>query len=131
MPCKGHYQFHSMAHILSVDDSATMRQMVAMTLQQAGFEVTQSWNGEEALSKAESQKYSLVITDLHMPKMDGLELIRRLRKLDEYRFVPILVLTTEATFETKQAGKAAGATGWIVKPFDPDQLVRTIRKVLA
>jgi two-component system, chemotaxis family, chemotaxis protein CheY len=120
-----------MAHILSVDDSATMRQMVAMTLQQAGFEVTQSWNGEEALSKAESQKYSLVITDLHMPKMDGLELIRRLRKLDEYRFVPILVLTTEATFETKQAGKAAGATGWIVKPFDPDQLVRTIRKVLA
>jgi two-component system chemotaxis response regulator CheY len=121
---------HFMPHILSVDDSATMRQMVAFALKEAGFEVTQAWNGVEALEKANAASYSLVLTDVHMPQMDGLTLIQELRKLETYRFTPILMLTTESSVEKKQEGKAAGATGWIVKPFDPEQLVRTIRKVL-
>jgi len=104
--------------------------MVALTLTSAGYEVTQAWNGLEALEKAQTQVFSLVITDLNMPKMNGVTLIRELRALEPYRFIPILMLTTESTFEKKQEGKAAGATGWIVKPFDPDQLVRTIKKVL-
>lgn len=104
--------------------------MVGAVLQAAGFEVTQAWNGEDALERARKQQFALVITDVHMPKMDGLTLAKELRKLDSYRFTPILMLTTEATTEKKMEGKAAGATGWLVKPFDPDQLIRTIRKVL-
>ena len=119
-----------MAHILSVDDSATMRQMVAITLEQAGFEVTQASDGVDALEKAKLQSFSLVLTDMHMPRMDGVVLIRELRKLDSFRFTPILMLTTESANEKKLEGKAAGATGWLVKPFEPAQLVRTVLKVL-
>lgn len=119
-----------MANILTVDDSASMRQMVAISLEGAGHQVTQAWNGEEALIAAQKQKFELVLTDVNMPKMDGLELTRQLRKLDTYKFTPILILTTEAGGDKKNDGKSAGATGWLVKPFDPEQLLRTIGKVL-
>jgi two-component system, chemotaxis family, chemotaxis protein CheY len=121
-----------MIQILSVDDSATMRQMVAATLQGAGYAVQTATNGQEGLAKAAAQNpgFQLVITDVHMPQMDGLTLVRELRKIDKYKFTPILLLTTESSPEKKMEGKAAGATGWMVKPFDPDGLLRTVAKVL-
>ncbi|WP_018866670.1 MULTISPECIES: response regulator [unclassified Thioalkalivibrio] len=119
-----------MAKVLVVDDSASMRQMVAFTLKQAGHEVTEGRDGNDGLGKAQGTKADLVITDVNMPGMDGLQLTRELRKLGDYKFTPILVLTTEAGPEKKQEGKAAGATGWLVKPFDPDQLMNTVNRVL-
>ncbi|MGH8219840.1 MAG: response regulator [Steroidobacteraceae bacterium] len=120
-----------MARILAVDDSAAMRQMVGITLTGAGHDVQQAADGREALAIAERQKFDLVITDVNMPVMDGLTLVRHLRNLPSYRGVPLLVLTTEATTERKLEGKAAGATGWLVKPFNPDRLLATVAKVLA
>jgi len=120
-----------MARILAVDDSAAMRQMVGITLTGAGHEVQQAADGREALTIAERQKFDLVITDVNMPVMDGLTLVRHLRALPNYRGVPLLVLTTEATTERKLEGKAAGATGWLVKPFNPDRLLATVAKVLS
>ncbi len=119
-----------MASILAVDDSASMRQMVTFALQKAGHEVVEAADGEQALALAKTRKVNLVITDVNMPKMDGITLIRELRTLPDYRFTPILMLTTESAPEKKQQGKAAGATGWLVKPFNPDQLIATISKVL-
>jgi two-component system chemotaxis response regulator CheY len=119
-----------MAQILAVDDSASMRQMVAQTLAGAGHEVTSAQDGQEALDYARQQRFDLVLTDVNMPVMDGIALTRELRALPEFRFTPILVLTTESGTDRKMDGKAAGATGWIVKPFNPDQLLAVIRKVL-
>ena len=119
-----------MATILAVDDSASMRQMVAFTLKGAGHDVVEAADGVDALSKAKTRKFDLVISDVNMPNMDGITLIRELRSLPAFRFTPILMLTTENTADKKQEGKSAGATGWIVKPFNPDQLLATIRKVL-
>jgi len=120
-----------MARILAVDDSAAMRQMVGITLTSAGHEVHQAADGRQALQIAERQKFDLVITDVNMPVMDGLTLVRHLRNLPSYRGVPLLVLTTEATTEKKLEGKAAGATGWLVKPFNPERLLATVAKVLS
>jgi len=119
-----------MAEILAVDDSASMRQMVTFTLKGAGYQVTEAKDGREALNIAKSKKFSLVITDVNMPNMDGITLTKELRTLANYKFTPILTLTTESSAEKKQAGKAAGATGWIIKPFNPDQLLATVKKVL-
>ena len=119
-----------MAHILAVDDSASMRQMVAFTLKGAGHTVTDAPDGKHALDIAKTATFDLVLTDVNMPVMDGLTLTRELRQLPNYRFTPILVLTTEAGPEKKQEGRAAGATGWLVKPFNPDQLLATVKKVL-
>jgi two-component system chemotaxis response regulator CheY len=119
-----------MANILAVDDSASMRQMVAFTLKGAGHSVTEASDGVEALNLAKSNKYDLVLSDVNMPNMDGIGLTKELRSLPEFKFTPILMLTTEAGMDKKQDGKAAGATGWIVKPFNPDQLLSTIKKVL-
>jgi two-component system chemotaxis response regulator CheY len=119
-----------MASILAVDDSASMRRMVSETLKTAGYEVIEAEDGREALQKAQAQKVSLVLTDVNMPNMDGITLVRELRGLPHYKFTPILVLTTEAGADKKQQGKAAGATGWIVKPFNPDTLLATIQKVI-
>lgn len=119
-----------MTTILAVDDSASMRQMVSFALKSAGYEVVEAADGVEALDKAKSQQFNLVITDVNMPNMDGIELIRKLRELDIYKYTPLLMLTTESAIEKKSEGKQAGATGWIVKPFDPEQLVATIKKVL-
>ncbi|BAJ00150.1 MULTISPECIES: response regulator [Shewanella] len=119
-----------MKKILAVDDSASMRQMVCFTLKTAGFDVTEACNGDEALKVAQQGEYDLVISDVNMPIMDGLTLIRNLRTLPNYKFTPLLMLTTESGTEKKQEGRSAGATGWIVKPFNPDQLLATVRKVL-
>lgn len=120
-----------MARILAVDDSAAMRQMVGITLTGAGHEVQQASDGRQALAIAEREKFDLIITDVNMPVMDGLTLVRHLRALPGYRGVPLLILTTEATTEKKLEGKAAGATGWLVKPFNPDRLLATVAKVLS
>lgn len=119
-----------MAKILAVDDSASMRQMVSFTLKGAGHDVQEACDGVDALGKAKAGKFDLVLTDVNMPNMDGISLIKQLRTLPEYKFTPILTLTTESGAEKKGEGKAAGATGWIVKPFSPDQLLATIKKVL-
>ncbi|MGD8590891.1 MAG: response regulator [Chromatiales bacterium] len=120
-----------MASILAVDDSASMRQMVSFTLKGAGYEVVEAVDGTEALNIAKGRSVNLVITDVNMPNMDGISLISELRKLPAYKFTPLLMLTTESSADKKQAGKAAGATGWIVKPFNPDQLLATVKKVLS
>lgn len=119
-----------MATILAVDDSASMRQMVAFTLKGAGYNVVEAVDGLDALTKAKSQSFDCVVTDVNMPNKDGIELIRDLRALPNYKFTPMLMLTTEAGADKKQQGKDAGATGWIVKPFNPDQLLKTIKKVM-
>jgi two-component system chemotaxis response regulator CheY len=115
---------------LAVDDSASMRQMVTFTLKGAGYNVVEARDGAEALAVAKTTKVDLVLTDINMPNMDGLSLIRALRALPTYKFTPILTLTTESTADKKQEGKAAGATGWIVKPFNPEQLLAVVQKVL-
>ncbi len=119
-----------MAKILAVDDSPSMRQMVTFTLKEAGFEVDEAEDGAIALSKAQSQQYSLVLADVNMPNMDGITLVRALRELPDYKFTPLLILTTEAGADKKAEGKSAGATGWLVKPFNPDQLISTVNRVL-
>jgi len=119
-----------MAKILAVDDSASMRQMVSYTLTNGGHDVTLANDGQEALNIAGGEKFDLVLTDVNMPIMDGITLTRELRGLQSYRFTPILVLTTESGTDRKMEGKGAGATGWIVKPFNPEQLIAVIRKVL-
>lgn len=120
-----------MAKILAVDDSASMRQMVSFTLKGAGHDVFEAADGMEALKVAKTQNgVDLVISDINMPNMDGIALIKELRQLPAYKFTPILMLTTESSSDKKSEGKAAGATGWIVKPFNPDQLLATIGKVL-
>jgi len=119
-----------MAKILAVDDSASMRGMVAFTLRSAGYEVSEAENGQLALDAARASRFDLVLADVNMPVMDGLSMVRELRVLPEYKGVPILMLTTESNTEKKMEGKAAGATGWLVKPFDPEQLLATVRRVL-
>jgi len=115
--------------ILTVDDSSSIRQLVRFTLTGAGYEVIQAVDGQDALSKL-TVPVNLIVTDLNMPNLDGIELIRQIRTRPAYKGIPILMLTTESQDSKKQAGKAAGATGWIVKPFSPDQLLAVIRKVL-
>lgn len=120
-----------MARILAVDDSPSMRQLVKLALSSAGHQVDVAIDGVEALQVADQQQFDVVITDVNMPNMDGIALVRELRRRTNYRFVPLLMLTTEATAERKQQGKEAGATGWLVKPFDPDRLLSIVSKVLA
>jgi two-component system chemotaxis response regulator CheY len=115
---------------LVVDDSTSMRQMVAFTLQQAGFSVIEGSDGKDALGKVNGKSVNLVVTDLNMPVMDGISLIKELRKLPNFKFTPILMLTTESQDAKKQEGKSAGATGWLVKPFNPDQLLQVVAKVV-
>ena len=114
---------------LVVDDSPTMRRMVSEVLRRAGFTIVEGANGEEALRRAENAGVRLVITDFNMPVMGGMALIERLRARPEYRHVPILVLTTESEAGRKQEGRAAGATGWVVKPFDPAKLLELVNRL--
>lgn len=120
-----------MSCILAVDDSASMRSMVSFTLRSAGHEVLEAEDGQAALDAARGRRFDLVLADVNMPRMDGISLVRNLRALPEYKGTPILILTTESNPEKKQDGKAAGATGWLVKPFDPEQLLATVKRVLA
>lgn len=119
------------ARILIVDDSASMRQMIAFALDTGGYEVVQAEDGQVGLDRARAERFAAVVTDVNMPNMDGISLIRALRQLPDYRFTPLLMLTTESGTDKKQEGKAAGATGWLVKPFNPEQLLATVRKVLS
>ena len=116
--------------VLAVDDSASIRQMVTFTLKSAGYQVLEAVDGEEGLAKARANAVNLVLTDQNMPKMDGLTLIKSLRTLPQYKSAPILVLTTEASDSMKAAGRSAGATGWLVKPFDPTKLLEVVKKVI-
>lgn len=120
-----------MQSILAVDDSASIRRLVTYVLEGAGFNVVLAEDGVEALDYAKDNDVDLVLTDINMPRLDGIGLIEKLRDLPSYEYVPLLVLTTESGQDMKMRGKNAGATGWIVKPFDPEQLVAVIKKVLA
>lgn len=115
--------------ILTVDDSASIRQMVSFTLKGAGYEVTEAVDGQDALEKANRKVFNLVLTDINMPRMDGLKLLEKLRDITQYKTIPILMLTTESDEEMKAKGRAAGATGWLVKPFNPESLLEVIKKV--
>jgi len=119
-----------MLSILAVDDSPSIRQMVAFTLTAAGYNVIEAADGQEGLTKAREKTVNLVLTDQNMPVMDGFTLVKNLRSLPMYSSTPILILTTESSDEMKAKGKAAGATGWLVKPFDPVRLVEIIKKVI-
>jgi len=116
--------------VLIVDDSPSMREMIRFTLKSAGYNVIAAADGVEAMEYANKSQANLVVTDINMPNMDGITLIKELRKLESYKFTPILTLTTEGGDDLKQDGKDAGATGWIVKPFDPDSLLKVVKRVL-
>ena len=115
---------------LAVDDSPSMRKMVSFTLTGAGYNVVEAVDGQDALEKAESHNIDLVLADQNMPRLDGIGLTRRLREHPKFKSIPILILTTESSDQMKQAGRAAGATGWLVKPFDPNRLIEVIQKVI-
>ncbi len=116
--------------VLNVDDSVSIRQMVAFTLKGAGYEVIAAEDGQEGLDMARKKTVDLVLTDLNMPRMNGLALVRALREMPPYHSVPILLLTTESSDEMKMQGKASGATGWMVKPFDPQKLLEVVKKMI-
>lgn len=119
-----------MKRIMTVDDSATIRQMVALTLRDAGYEVIEAVDGRDALERLAKESVDMLITDLNMPNLDGVGLIRAVRQDPANRFIPIIMLTTESHDSKKQEGKAAGASGWIVKPFKPEQLLGVVKMVL-
>lgn len=119
-----------MHSILAVDDSASMRQLVSFTLRSAGYHVVEAVDGQDAWEQAAGRGFDLVLTDQNMPRMDGIGLTRRLRETPEYKATPIVILTTESSEQMKQAGRSAGATGWMVKPFDPPRLIEMIRKCI-
>ena len=119
-----------MLSILAVDDSASMRKMVSFTLTGAGFHVVEAVDGQDAFEKAQTHTIDLVLTDQNMPRLDGLGLTRKLRDHPKFKATPILILTTESSDQMKQAGRSAGATGWLVKPFDPNRLIEVIQKVI-
>lgn len=119
-----------MHSILAVDDSASMRQMVSFTLKNAGFDVVEAVDGQDAYEKARDRNFDVILTDQNMPHLDGIGLTRKLRNTPKFKSTPILILTTESSDQMKQAGRAAGATGWLVKPFDPAKLIEVITKVV-
>jgi two-component system chemotaxis response regulator CheY len=119
-----------MTTILTVDDTASMRQMISFTLNAAGYDVIQAADGVEALAMLRDRAVDLVIADVNMPNMDGITLVKSLRALENHRFTPVLMLTTESQEDMRQQGRKAGATGWVVKPFNPEQLVNVVRRVL-
>ncbi|CAN7145627.1 response regulator [Pseudorhodoferax sp. Leaf265] len=119
-----------MHSILAVDDSPSMRKMVSFTLTGAGYNVVEAVDGQDAYEKAQAQSIDLVLADQNMPRLDGLGLTRKLRENPKFKTVPILILTTESSDQMKQAGRSAGATGWLVKPFDPARLIEVIQKVI-
>ncbi len=119
-----------MHSILAVDDSPSMRKMVSFTLTGAGYQVIEAVDGQDAFEKAQSHAIDLVLVDQNMPRLDGIGLTRLLREHPKYKTIPILILTTESSDQMKQAGRSAGATGWLVKPFDPTRLIEVIQKVI-
>lgn len=116
--------------ILTVDDSSTVRHALGLTLRDAGYEVIEAENGEEALQLFETEKIDMMVTDLNMPKLNGLGLIEKVRKLPGFRFLPIIMLTTESKQSVKAEGKRVGASGWLTKPFKPEQILGVVRMVM-
>lgn len=116
--------------ILVVDDSSSMRQVVGMALKGGGYEVIEACDGKDALAKLSGQKIHLVISDVNMPNMDGITFVQELKKIAAYKFMPVIMLTTEGSDEKKKAGQAAGAKAWVVKPFQPQQLLAVVAKLL-
>lgn len=116
--------------IMTADDSASMRQMISFTLKDAGYEVIEAVDGRDALAKLNANPIHMLISDVNMPNMNGPEMVRQVRTNPAYRFIPIIMLTTESHESKKQEGKLVGATGWIVKPFKPEQLLAVVKKVL-
>jgi len=116
--------------ILTVDDAPTMRKLIAFTLSGAGHKVLEAPDGKAALSLLKTTRVDMIVTDVNMPNMDGIELTRNLRALPQYARTPVLIVTTESQANAKAAGKQAGATGWIVKPFDGQQLLAIVKRVL-
>jgi len=116
--------------IMIVDDSASIRQVVSLTLKGAGFDVIEAVDGQDALGKLNGVKINLLITDVNMPNMDGITLVQEAKKLPAYKFTPMMMLTTEASDEKKQAGRAAGAKAWLVKPFQPPMLLTAVSKLI-
>ena len=119
-----------MRRVLAVDDSASMRDIVLLTMKMAGFNATLAKDGAEALQIAQKEQFDLVLTDVHMPNMGGIELVRALRALPAYRTIPIVALTTEKDIAHRHEGRTAGVTGWIIKPFLPDKLISTLQHLL-
>ena len=119
-----------MSKILVVDDSNSIRDMVSFTLKSAGYDTIEARDGQDGLAKAKANRFDLVISDVNMPIMDGITLCAELRKLPSFKFTPVLMLTTESSVDMKMRGKAAGATGWLVKPFNPEKLLATIKRVI-
>lgn len=119
-----------MTKILAVDDSVSIRQMVSHTLKDAGYDVETANDGRDALNKAQKTKFDVVISDVNMPNMGGFDFVREMRNNPQYKFIPILMLTTETSMEKKQEGKSVGATGWLVKPFNPETLLKTLKRVI-
>jgi two-component system chemotaxis response regulator CheY len=119
-----------MPTILIADDSATIRQMAGFCLRDAGYQVIEAVDGQDALDKLSQQKVNLLLTDLYMPHMDGIALAKQVRALSQYRCMPILILTTEAQPAKKAEGQAAGVSGWFVKPFEPAQLIKVIKRLI-
>jgi two-component system chemotaxis response regulator CheY len=117
-------------NIMTVDDSPSLRQMVGLVLRSASYQVVEAVDGVNALSKLDGQDFHLFLVDVNMPNMGGLEFTRQIRSMPQYKFIPIVLLTTESHVDKKQEGKAAGATAWIIKPFDPDQLLAVVKKVM-
>jgi two-component system chemotaxis response regulator CheY len=117
--------------IMTVDDSPTIRQMLSVALKGAGYDVVEAENGKDALQKLETEPVNMLITDLNMPQMNGIDLVRSVRQSLGLRFLPIIMLTTESQESKRQEGKAAGASGWIVKPFKPEQLLKVVQMVMA
>ncbi|WP_219615224.1 response regulator [Aeromonas salmonicida] len=116
--------------VLIVDDSATIRQVVGMTLKGAGYEVMEACDGKDALRKLDGKKINLIISDVNMPNMDGISFVKEAKKLASYKFTPIIMLTTESLDSKKQEGQAAGAKAWVVKPFQPDQMLAAVAKLI-
>ena len=116
--------------ILVIDDSASMRQMISMTLHGAGYSVVEAQDGKDALSKLDGSKYNLIVSDVNMPNMDGLSFVKAAKQLPAYKFTPVIMLTTEAGEAKKAEGKAAGVRAWIVKPFQPPMLLDAVSKLV-
>jgi two-component system chemotaxis response regulator CheY len=116
--------------ILIVDDSASVRQVVGISLRQAGYEVIEGVDGKDALTKLKGQKVHLIISDVNMPNMDGISMVKAVKEMPAYKFTPIVMLTTESQEEKKRQGQAAGAKAWVVKPFKPDQLLAVVQKLV-
>lgn len=116
--------------ILIVDDSASLRQVVSMTLKGAGYDVLEACDGKDALGKLTGQKVHLIISDVNMPVMDGIAFVREVKKNASYKFTPVIMLTTEATEEKKRMGQDAGARAWVVKPFQPQQMLAAVSKLV-